>query len=173
MTQVLNAPVRNARRAAAGYAPGADRPLAGYARAMTVYGVATAAAAGLARLQGRRAPRLSPFDVLLVAAATHKVARTIAKDAVTSPLRAPFTRYRQAAGDAELAEDVRGEGTRHAVGELVTCPFCLAQWVATAFTMGMVLAPEATRLAATTMTAVAGSDFLQLAYAWAQGKAEG
>ncbi len=101
------------------------------------------------------------------------MARTLAKDSVTSPLRAPFTHYREAAGDAELAEDVRGDGTRHAIGELVTCPFCLAQWVATAFTMGMVFAPGATRLAATTTTAVAGSDFLQLAYAWGQRKAEG
>jgi hypothetical protein len=117
-------------------------------------------------------PQASPFDVVLVAAATHKLARIIAKDAVTSPIRAPFTEFAGAAGDAELSEEVRGEGTRHAVGELLSCPFCLAQWIATGFAFGLVFAPRATRLVAATMTAVAGSDFLQLAYAWGQQKAE-
>ena len=55
-------------------------------------------------------------------------------------------------------------GVKHAVGELVTCPFCLAQWVGTAFVFGYVTAPRATRLAALTMTTVAGSDVLQFVY---------
>jgi hypothetical protein len=76
-------------------------------------------------------------------------------------------------GDAELAEKVRGEDVKHAVGELIRCPFCLALWVATSFMFGLIFAPRATRLAAATMAAVAGSDFLQLAYAWGQRQAEG
>lgn len=55
-------------------------------------------------------------------------------------------------------------GDEHDVGELVTCPFCLAHWVATGFMAGMVFAPRATRLTAATFTAVAASDFLQGAY---------
>jgi hypothetical protein len=50
------------------------------------------------------------------------------------------------------------------VGELLTCPFCLAQWVGTGFVFGYVSAPRATRLAALTMTMVAGSDVLQFVY---------
>jgi hypothetical protein len=72
-----------------------------------------------------------------------------------------------------VAEEVRGKGIRHAVGELITCPFCTSQWVATAYAAGLVFAPRATRLAGTTMTAVAGSDWLQLAYARLQRSAEG
>jgi hypothetical protein len=56
---------------------------------------------------------------------------------------------------------------------LLSCPFCLAVWVATGLTGGLVLAPRLTRLVATALTAVAASDFLQMAYATAQQAAEG
>jgi hypothetical protein len=94
---------------------------------------------------------------------------------VTSPLRAPFTRYDKPIGSGEVMEQVRdqGSGTRHAIGELLSCPFCLAVWVATGLTGGLVLAPRTTRLVATALTAVAASDFLQMAYAVAQQAAEG
>ena len=94
------------------------------------------------------------------------------KNTVTSPLRPPFTRFAQPSGDTELAKEVRGE-TKHAVGELISCPFSLAHWIATTFAFGLIFAPRATRLTAARMTAVAGSDFLQLAYAWGQQKTEG
>ena len=50
----------------------------------------------------------------------------------------------------------------------ITCPFCVSVWVATGLSIGMVFAPKLTRLVATTFTAVAASDFLQLAYASAE-----
>jgi hypothetical protein len=47
----------------------------------------------------------------------------------------------------------------HTVGELMSRPFCMAQWVATGYAIGMVFAPGATRLAGVTMTAAgAGSE---------------
>jgi hypothetical protein len=62
-------------------------------------------------------------------------------------------------------EEVRGgDGVRHAVGELLSCPFCLAMWTAGGLTAGLVFAPRMTRYAATALTAVTASDFLQLAY---------
>jgi hypothetical protein len=66
---------------------------------------------------------------------------------------------------------VRGSGPRKALGELLTCPFCVGQWVATSFVLGLVLAPRATRLVASTFTAVAAADFLQLAYTAAEDRA--
>ncbi len=93
---------------------------------------------------------------------------------MTSPLRAPFTRYEGSAGPAEVSEDVREQGQlRHSLGELLTCPFCLDMWVATVFTIGLVFAPRFTRLAAGTFTVLTGADFLQLAYAMAQQSAQG
>jgi hypothetical protein len=107
---------------------------------------------------------MSVLEIGLMGLATHKVSRIVAKDAVTSPLRAPFTRFAGSAGNAELKEDVVGRGFGKAAGELLTCPFCLAPWVAMTFTVGHVFAPRATRAATELMSAVAMSDGLQLAY---------
>src|SRR5579875_1161009 len=152
------------------YAHGEDFPLGGYATAMSVYGGVVTALAAAARLTGRGLPeRISPWDTAMTTLATHKLSRLIAKDPVTSPLRALFTRFEGTSGPAELAEDVRdGQGRLKTVGELVSCPFCIGMWVATGFTAGYVFAPRATRLAATTLAALAGSDFLQFAYAYAE-----
>jgi hypothetical protein len=161
------------QRERAEYSQGEERPLSAYAGGIAVYSTIVTTLAGIARAQRRQLPSPTPFEVFLLATATHKLARLVAKENITSALRAPFTRYEGVAGPAELHEEVRGHGARHAVGELITCPFCLAQWTATGFVFGMVFAPKATRLVATTMTAVAGSDFLQLAYSWTQQKATG
>jgi hypothetical protein len=148
------------------YSQGEARPLAGDLGAMGVYlGLVTAGAAAV-RASGRELPdRIPPGDVALLAVATFRLARRIAKDPVTAPLRAPFTSFQGPSGHAEIAEEVREHGgAKHAVGELLTCPFCLAQWVATALVFGYATAPRATRLAALTMTLVASSDVLQFAY---------
>lgn len=150
------------------YSGGEDRPLGGYLRAMATFASATTAVVVAARATGRRPPRLSPWDAVLLTLATHKAARLLAKDAVTSPIRAPFSTFAGAQGDAEVREEVRGEGVRHVVGELITCPLCLGPWVATALTAGYTFAPGLTRAATTALSAVAGSDFLQIAYASAQ-----
>jgi hypothetical protein len=158
------------------YAPHEHRPLDGYAVTMTAFGTLAASLAAAVKVTGRPVPeRPATADVVLISIATHKLSRLLAKDAVTSPLRAPFTRYSEPAGSAEVNEEVRDEGSavRHSIGELLSCPFCLAVWIATGFTGGLVLAPRLTRLAATTLTAVAASDFLQMAYTIAKEAAEG
>jgi hypothetical protein len=147
------------------YAPGESRPLGGYLAALAAYSGLVGGIAAVAAATGRPVPERPRIgDVILISIGTHKVSRLVAKDAVTSPLRAPFTRYHHPIGEAELAEEVRGDGVQHAVGEMVSCPFCLAVWVATLFTGGLVLAPRLTRLVAAGATAVAVSDFLQLGY---------
>ena len=148
------------------YTQGEPRPLAGDLGAMGVYLGLVSAAAAAVRASGRQLPdRIPVGDAALLTVATFRLARRIAKDPVTSPIRAPFTRFEGASGHAEVAEEVREHGgVKHAVGELLTCPFCLAQWVGTGFVFGYVTAPRATRLAALTMTMVAGSDVLQFVY---------
>ncbi|MEU3772589.1 DUF1360 domain-containing protein [Streptomyces sp. NPDC032472] len=154
------------------HSAGEDRPLAAYTGAMGVYAATVLALAGAARATGRRLPDPSFRDIALHAVATHQVARLLAKDPVTSPLRMPFTRFRGTSAPAELDEEVRGSGARKALGELLGCPFCTGLWIATALTGGSVFAPRATRLAAATLTALAGSDFLQYAREAAQHAAE-
>lgn len=158
---------------AASYADGADRPLGTYVGAMAVYtGVVGTLGVVVRRRRVPLPARIEPWDVALVALATHKLGRLLAKDPVTSPLRAPFTRFRGQSGPAELAEEVRHEPIRHGIGELVTCPFCLGQWIATGFTAGLVLAPRATRLVAATFASLAGADLLQFAYSGAEQAVE-
>jgi hypothetical protein len=165
--QRFGAPVRRwARTQRREYTNGEERPLAGDLGAMGVYLGLVSAAAAAVHASNRALPERIPVgDAFLLTVATFRLARRIAKDPVTSPLRAPFTRFQGASGHAEVAEEVREHGgVKHAVGELLTCPFCVAQWVGTGLVFGYVTAPKATRLAALTMTMVAGSDVLQFAY---------
>jgi hypothetical protein len=139
-----------------------DLPVESFAGLMAAYAAFVAGGAVAVRRRGLP-ERPAWSDVALVAVATHRLSRLIAKAPVTSPLRAPFTTFEAASGPAELKEDVRGTGARKAIGELVTCPFCISQWLATAFTFGLVLAPRGTRLTAAVLTSVTVSDFLQFA----------
>ena len=163
----IGRPVRHwASRQKREYARGEDRPLGGLLGAMGVYSAVVAAGAAALKASGRNLPdRIPVGDAVLLTIGTFRLSRRIAKDPITSPIRAPFTRLRGTSGEAELMEEVREHGgVKHAVGELITCPFCLAQWVATGFVFGYATAPRATRLAALTMTMVAGADVLQFAY---------
>src|SRR4051794_3839838 len=125
---------------------------------------AAALGAFLWRFRNRLPEEISPRDLALIGVASHKTSRAIAKDKVTSPLRAPFTEHEGDAGPGELEESPRGVGIQHTVGELLVCPFCLDQWVATGYVAGLVVAPRATRFVASIMATVAISDFLQIGY---------
>jgi hypothetical protein len=147
------------------------RPLGGYAVLTGAFGAALAGGLVAAHRSGRELPeRLGAQDVLLAGIATHKISRLITKDKITSVFRAPFTRFQEKAGHGELEEAARGRGLRYAIGELLVCPYCVAQWVAGAFALGYVFAPRVTRLLAAMWTAHAISDVAQLAYAAAEDR---
>jgi hypothetical protein len=149
---------------AAGYGRPASE-LRGYAGVMAAYvALVSGIAWGLDR-KGRLPARLGVGDLTLVALATHKLSRTISKDAVASPLRAPFTRFEGRAAPGEVQEEVAASGAGKAVGELLSCPFCLDQWVASAFVTGLVVAPRVTRYVAGIFAVRAGADLLQFGYA--------
>lgn len=148
------------------YAGEEERPLGSYVLVMSTFAaVVGATVAGGAALGKRPPERIAPWDLALISVATHKLARLISKDSVASPIRAPFTRYKGVSGPAELQEETRGTGVRKAIGELITCPFCLGMWIATAFHAGLVFSPRSTRLVASTLSALTASDFLHFAYA--------
>ncbi len=153
-----------------GYAPPEeDRPLAAYGTLTAGFGAAMVGSLVALRASGRELPeRPAAADLVLAGIATHKLTRLLAKDRVTSFLRAPFTRYQDRAGHGEIEEAARGTGLQKAVGELLICPYCLAQWVAAGFAGGLVAAPRMTRFLAGMWTIEAISDGLQLAYSAAE-----
>ena len=147
------------------YEAGSDRPVGSFLAIKGVYLTGVVGLGLVLRRRGHVLPeRMGLADLVLLTVATHKLSRLLAKDPVTSPLRAPFTRFAGTSGPAELQEKVRGSGFRRAMGALVTCPFCLAVWVATGFGFSLLVAPRATRFAASILTTVTGADVLHLAY---------
>ena len=119
----------------------------------------------LTRRTGHPLPeRVDAKDIALRGVATHKVSMLVANDAVTSPLRAPFTELKEKKSPKSMDEEPRGTGLRRSIGGLLTCKFCVGQWVASFFTYGLVLAPPATRLVASIFAIVAVSDHLHQTY---------
>jgi hypothetical protein len=142
-----------------------EHPLGGYAVLMGVFLSAAAAFSTWIRRSGRELPeRVDARDLALITVATHKASRLLAKDRVTSAVRAPFTQYEAKGGPAEVEEHARGSGLRRAIGELLICPYCLGMWIATAFVAGLTVAPRPTRWVASVLTTHFGSDVLQAAY---------
>lgn len=172
--QVADGVAQRARLEADAYRSGAKRPLGGYAAVMGVYAGLVALAGFGAKALDRSLPdRWRPQDMFITTVGAHKLSRTLSKTAVTSPIRAPFAHYGGGGGPAEVHDEPReSSALRHSLGELLTCPFCLDVWAATALVIGLIIAPRLTRLIAGGFTALAGADFLHLAYAKAQQSAE-
>lgn len=149
----------------AGHSPDQERALGGYAILMSAFLALSAGFSAWMRRSGRALPDgVAASDLALMTVATHKVSRLIAKDRVTSTVRAPFTRFEGDAGPGEVSEAARGRGLRRAIGELLVCPYCLDMWVAAAFAAGLIAAPRPTRWLMATFSALFGADVLQIAY---------
>ena len=144
---------------------GEEQRLYSYSTLMGLFNLIFALFLLLVKGTGRALPeRVDAKDLVLLGVATHKLSLIGAQDAVTSPLRAPFTELQEKESPKSLDEKPRGKGLRRSVGELLTCQFCLGMWVASLFTYGLVLAPRVTRLIATVFTVVTISDHLHQTY---------
>lgn len=142
-----------------------EMPLRGYSVLSTTFVAGFVGSVVAAkRARGGLPPRYSPWDLITAGTATHKISRMLTKDRVASVIRTPFVENQERAGHGEVSGEARGTGLRKAVGELLTCPHCLGQWIAAGFGVGMVAAPDVTRLVAFVYSTQAISDFMQLAY---------
>ena len=144
---------------------GKDMPLPQYAGLVAIFGTLATALLTAESTRDEKPDRIGLGDLVLLGLATHKLSRLITKDRVTAPFRAPFTKFVTDDGAGEVEEEARGEGMQKAVGELVTCPFCVSPWVAAGLTAGIRFAPRATRLLCSIMASVTASHFLHQAYA--------
>ena len=158
-----------------GYAePERRPPLGSYAVFAGLFNAAVGAGLVAARRTGHELPeRIDNRDLLVTGVATHKLSRLVAKDKITAFARAPFTEFQEQGGPAEFEESARGQGMRRAVGELISCPYCVGLWVSAGFNLGLVAAPRATRFAASVLTGLTISDFLQIAYKAAEDRGLG
>ena len=144
---------------------GGEQPLPSYAAVAGLFNLIFALFLLLARKTERPIPeRMETRDIALLGVATHKLSLLLAQDAVTSPLRAPFTELQEKQSPKNVDEKPRGTGLRRSLGELLTCKFCVGQWVASFFTYGLVFAPAVTRLVASIFAIVALSDHLHQTY---------
>jgi hypothetical protein len=147
-----------------------DQLLAEYATLLGFYVASVAVLTGMAIEKDRLPRRFSLLDLALLGIATHKLSRIVAKDRITGILRAPFVNYICGAGAGEVEEEPRGRGIQRGIGHLVSCPYCMAPWCATALAFGLVFAPRVTRFFAGILASVATSDFLHRAYVAAKEK---
>lgn len=136
--------------------------LGGYASLIVLFSVV---AGGVMLSQKRSLPaKVDLTDVLLLGLATQKISRVITKARVTSVVRAPFTKYEGPAGSGEVEESPRGRGLRRAIGELVSCPFCMGTWIACAGVAGLIARPHLTRALASIFSVGSVADFAQQLY---------
>ncbi len=145
-------------------------PFGAYELLSSTFNVGLWTLASTRRARKRFAGPIRWGDIALLGIATHKLTLILARDRVTMPLRAPFTVQKDEGPGCEREERPESHGFRRAVGELVTCQYCMAPWVATALVAGHVVSPRSVRVVTSVFTAVALSDFLNRLYGMLQVK---
>lgn len=153
-----------------GYAS-SQQPLGGYIVLATAFATALAAGVTSAQRRGRLPEDIGTKDIVVMGMATHKIARLLTKDAVTSFARAPFVRLEERSGSNSLKENPRGTGLRRSIGELISCPECAGQWVASGLIVGLVHAPRVTRLLGALYASLAIGDMMQFVYVGLKSRA--
>ncbi|HWB21787.1 MAG TPA: DUF1360 domain-containing protein [Gaiellaceae bacterium] len=138
-----------------------DPPYGGYAA------IAGSFAGGVALLaiaaRRRDLSPYTPFDFTVLALATFKAARTLARDNVGSFIREPFVEGTPSEPNEE--HPVATGDIRQAVGELVTCTRCVGTWAAVGMTATEVLAPSFGRILIRSLALGGANDWLQAGFA--------
>lgn len=168
----MSSPLAKLRELEDRYAPDDERPLGGYLVTLSSYATVAGGLTALLARRGGPPERFAGRDLALAGLASFQASRLITEASVTAPLRATFTRYAGPGGPGEVNEQVQTPdgGHRHALGELVTCPYCFGMWTSTAFAFGLALAPRWTRFAASVFAIDAGSDIMQKLYSDLQAR---
>jgi Protein of unknown function (DUF1360) len=144
-------------------------PYEAYAAILGIY-VGGLGLAGLAaRVFDRNPTCQTPLDLVVLAAASFKEARSLAHDGVTSFLRESFVE-----GDAHKVheEPIATGDYRQAIGELVTCSRCGGTWAAAALASALILSPRFGRLLTWSLAAAGINDWLQARFATITEKAD-
>ncbi len=109
---------------------------------VAVFLVATALAGSRRPARDRQAGLV---ELAMTGLAAHRIGRMIAFERVAEPIREPFTATVPDQTGTDETVVARGRGVRWAVGELLSCPTCVATWAALALSIGMHVFPGPTR----------------------------
>lgn len=148
------------------YAPDHDPPLGGYAILALGHVALLGTVMTVLRRRGVELGKLESGELLLTGVATYKLSRMVTRSWIGTAIRAPFTRYVSQGDGDEVNETARGHGVQEAVGDLITCPFCTAHWVASALVLGHDVAPGPTRALTRILAVDVVSDTLQHLHGW-------
>lgn len=100
----------------------------------------------LALYHAGRLPRsVDLLDLFLLGLATARLADIISTDQIMQWLREPFVRMEaeEVAGREVATRTGRGRGLRKVIGDLLSCPWCVAVWVAAGLTYAYFIWPGA------------------------------
>jgi hypothetical protein len=137
-------------------------PYTSYAAILGTFVGGLGAAGAIGRALDRDPQCQTALDFAVLAAASFKAARTLARDEVTSFLRDPFVQGYAHTGEGEEPEE---GGMQQAIGELVTCTRCIGAWTAAGLAVTQVLAPRFGRMLTWSLAASGANDFLQAGFA--------
>jgi hypothetical protein len=145
---------------------------ASYGPLLAIYAAMSAAlAVGARQLGPTPVPRPELSDAVLIGLGTFKLSRLVAKEKVLHPVREPFVEDVESGHGSEINSEPAGTGVRRAIGELLTCPFCISVWIATIFVAAFAVVPRAVRLITSGLAAVVVADTSQHAYSGIRGRA--
>ena len=126
-----------------------DAPRGGYAIIITIFLTLFGAVAASLRRNPATLSQTPPArDIALLGIATFRMSRLVTADRVTSILRRPFVE--EGVGEEQLegvVQKPREEGgIVQAVGQLITCPWCISVWAAAFNVYLLTLFPRVGRL---------------------------
>lgn len=102
--------------------------------------------AATALASGRRPVLPTPTELVMLGLASHRIGRMLAFERVGEPFRAPFTATVPDDSGADETVVARGRGVRWVLGELISCPTCVATWASLALAIGQRFLPAPTRV---------------------------
>ena len=144
------------------WSPNSQPPYSAYAAILATFCGGLVGAGLLARALGRDPEEHTALDLVTLALATYKAARTLAtRRGDELPPRA----VRGGARTKAAKSPVEDGGMRQAIGELVTCSRCVGTWVAAGLGATQIVAPRFGRLLTWTLGAAGLNDFLQAGFA--------
>jgi hypothetical protein len=141
---------------------GGESPYAAYRLLSFTFNAGLLSIAFSKGAKGAFARPLGLGDFALTAAASHKLAQIITGERVTMALRSPFTWQRDEGRNGQRKEVPKEHGLHRAIGELLTCPYCLAPWISAALVAGHIVAPVPTRVVTTVFALTAAADWMSL-----------